>query len=146
MEENNVISGDKMSYFNEETEFKITNNIAKILKDFVYKEEDTIFYYDMPLMFLLSSEKHKDIKFLVYMFSSIDDEILKYYILEKTNEEVEQYFAQKIDLKAFLRTDLHNKICCVEKISSEKIEVVQLEESDILNTLSLLKDDLFYRG
>lgn len=136
-----------MSYFNEETDFKIPEKTSIFLKDFVYKDEDTIFYYDMPLMFLLSSDKHIKTKFLVYMFSSIDDDILKYYILEKTNEEVEQYFSQKIDLKTFLRTELHNRICCVEKIDNinRKIEVVQLDEKDLINTLSILKENLFYK-
>lgn len=135
-----------MSYFNNDTIFKISKANELFLKKFVYNEKDTLFYYDMPLMYILSSKEKPEVKFLVYMFSSIDDEVLKYYILEKTTVEVEQYIAQKIDLKTFLSTTLHNRICCVEKIYKDKIEVVPLEEKDLSHTLTLIKENLFYRG
>lgn len=135
-----------MSYFNNDTIFKISKANELFLKKFVYNEKDTLFYYDMPLMYILSSKEKPEVKFLAYMFSSIDDEVLKYYILEKTTVEVEQYIAQKIDLKTFLSTTLHNRICCVEKIHKDKIEVVPLEEKDLSHTLTLIKENLFYRG
>lgn len=135
-----------MSYFNNDTIFKISKANELFLKKFVYNEKDTLFYYDIPLMYILSSKEKPEVKFLVYMFSSIDDEVLKYYILEKTTVEVEQYIAQKIDLKTFLSTTLHNRICCVEKIHKDKTEVVPLEEKDLSHTLTLIKENLFYKG
>lgn len=135
-----------MSYFNSDTIFTISKDNENFLKNFVYNEKDTLFYYDIPLMYILSSKENPNVKFLVYMFSSIDDEVLKYYILEKTSIEVEQYISQKIDLKTFLSTTLHNRICCVEKIDKDKIEVVPLEEKDLKHTLTLIKENLFYRG
>ena len=135
-----------MAYYDNKTIFQIPKEHAELLKKFKSLDKDILFYYDIPLMFILSSDQHPNQKFLAYMFSSIDDEVLKYYILEKTTEEVEQYITQKIDLKTFLSNDLHNRLCFVEKVTAEKIEVIPLDGADLSHTLSLIKPELYYKG
>lgn len=46
-----------MSYFNNDTIFKISKINELFLKKFVYNEKDTLFYYDIPLMYILSSKR-----------------------------------------------------------------------------------------
>lgn len=137
-----------MTYFEKQlTNFStLKKEDAELLSDLTIKEKDILFYYDLPLIFILSSDKNPDIKFLGYMFSSIDDDILKYYLLEKTNEEINSYLNNQIDLLSFLKigTELKERRAFVEKTGNNFTQVLPFDQNAFEHTLGLIKSGLFY--
>ena len=134
-----------MTYFDQKTIFNVSESERSLLETLSLNEKDVIFNYDgLYLMFILSSKKHPEIKFLGYIFSSIDDEVLKFHMLEKTSSEVDQYMEGKIDLKCFMKTSPSKKRFR-EEAGPEGVQVFPLDEKDLNKTLDCLKDGLFHK-
>lgn len=122
-------------YFNEE---KLKINTIKINESEVRKlttnalepdDEDVLEYYDGPLLFVLRDDGEKS-KFVMYS-TEISKNKLSYYMIEKSDEEIDKYKAGTVKFPEFISAFEHQrKFMVTHNFYDEECETVISDLSD----------------
>lgn len=115
----------------------------ELLLRLIEKEEDTLAFFDLKILYALRDPLNKDTVFISWLISDpFEDKFDRYILIEKKTSELNKYVNNEIDYKTFLNFEENDKV--FENVFEIIDEYKYADKKSVLDLISSLKEGIMH--